>query len=102
LPSEEHEVKHAVEPHAYAPHDEVVPAEQLPVPSQYRVGVAMPALQVAVAHAVDEPGTLRHAVVSLPSQVAVHAPVPEHAVRVPTGAPTRGKQLPGVTLHASH
>ena len=77
---------------------------QLPAPSQYAGGVAMPAAQLGVAQVVDVPGGAPHLVRSEPSHAAWQAPVPEHTVRTPCGLPTIGRQLPSLPerSHASH
>jgi len=63
-------------------------------------------VQVAAPHVVDELGYVHEPVVT-PSQVGPHlvpAPVPEHAGRVPWGAPTTAVHLPTLppTSHAWH
>ncbi len=61
--------------------------EQLPSPAQVAGSLAVPELQLAVAHVVPAPGK-PHAVALVPSQVPPQVvPKPAHAARAPTGGP---------------
>ena len=61
----------------------MVAGAQLPVPSQVRVEDAMPEVQLAATHTVDEPGYAPQTVRSEPLQTALQTPVPLHVVRPP-------------------
>jgi hypothetical protein len=77
---------------------------QPPLPLQLPTGVTTAPLalgaQLCVPHAVPDPGYAQ--VVLLPLHVPAQVPLPEQAVRPPTGAPVTGVQVPGVTLQAVH
>lgn len=79
---------------------------QLPAPSQYAAGLAMPPApsQLGVAQVVELPGGVPHVSRSAPLHWAWQSPVPEHAVRPPCGLPTTGRHLPTLPLtsQASH
>ena len=87
-------------PHWYAPHEDDAWL-QAPAPSQVPTEVAAPALQLADPHEIAAPG-YRHALTSLPLQVALHGPLPSHAPREPCGSPSTGVHVPFTTSHAAH
>jgi hypothetical protein len=99
-----HVVLHDDPLHKNPPQLAVAGATHAPNPSQYDVPVNVDPVHDAGAHAVDVPGNAPHFVRVLPSHVALHVPVPPHAVRVPCGSPATGEHVPSLpeTLHASH
>jgi hypothetical protein len=82
----------------------VVAGEHAPEPSQLRALVAVPPVQLALPHEVEEAGYV-HAVRVDPLHDPPHAlPSDAHAVLPPTGAPLTAWQVPidPETLQASH
>lgn len=84
----------SVVPHVYGAHEVGVGVPQAPAPLQRASLIAMSPVQLGSLQVVSAPGNALHAVRSEPSHLPVQTPVPEHAVRVPCGAPTTAVQVP--------
>ena len=95
-------VLHVVAPHAYVTH-EVVPCLHAPAASHVPGFVCVVPVQLVLPQLVALPG-YAHDVALVPSHFAPHVPLPLHAARLPTGAPTTLLQVPSAlgTLHAWH
>jgi hypothetical protein len=102
----EHDVRHALGPQAYAPHEELV-LGHTPAPLHFDAVVIVPTEQPAMPHAMVPAGAYVQLVRLVPLHVGpqeVPAPTPLHAARPPVGVPVTAVQVPAVPapLHDSH